>query len=90
MPTEINSTPPPEPLFVNQSMIVHGSVHAFDFVQYSDERLKSDIQRINNALQLVSQLRGSKYVWRHNGRKAYGLIAQGELFGPKHTLEHRH
>jgi hypothetical protein len=57
-------------------MVVNGSIHAFEFVQYSDERLKSDIQRISNALELVSQLRGSKYVWKHNERKAYGLIAQ--------------
>lgn len=71
------STLQPDPLVINQSMVVNGSIHAFEFVQYSDERLKSDIQRISNALELVSQLRGSKYVWKHNERKAYGLIAQG-------------
>jgi hypothetical protein len=67
----------PNPLVINQPMVVQGSIHAYEFIQYSDRRLKDNIEGIHQALSLVSKLRGTKYTWKRNGRRAYGLIAQG-------------
>ena len=45
-----------------------------DVVAFSDERLKSDIKTIDNALNKVSQMRGVSFV--KNGHKSIGVIAQ--------------
>ena len=45
-----------------------------DVVAFSDERLKSDIKTIDNALDKVSQMRGVSFV--KNGHKSIGVIAQ--------------
>lgn len=57
---------------------VQGSVHAQGFNGPSDERLKTNINSISNALQLVTQLRGVTFNWkqRKNDPQHFGLIAQ--------------
>ena len=50
------------------------AVVASTFTQSSDVRLKQDIQTINNALGLVSELRGVSYT--RDGKQEIGLIAQ--------------
>ena len=50
------------------------AVVASTFTQSSDARLKQDIQTINNALGLVSELRGVSYT--RDGKQEIGLIAQ--------------
>lgn len=43
---------------------------------YSDARLKTDVETINNALALVGQMRGVRYVRRSDGAPGVGVIAQ--------------
>ena len=42
----------------------------------SDERLKKNIVRINNATELLKLLDGVEFEWLDNGTKSSGLIAQ--------------
>lgn len=42
----------------------------------SDERLKDNIQTIQNPIDIISQLRGVSFSWRETNKKSYGLIAQ--------------
>lgn len=71
--------------FCPGSLDVHGIVRAQGFVQYSDIRLKTNVEDIMDALQIVTQLQGKRYQWRDGfnmseelsgGRKVIGLIAQ--------------
>ena len=55
---------------------VEGDVVAFSTTVSSDEKLKEDIQRVEGALELVSQLDGVKFKWKKNGVEAAGVIAQ--------------
>jgi hypothetical protein len=71
--------------FCPGSLDVHGIVRAQGFAQYSDIRLKTNVEDIMDALQIVTQLQGKRYQWRDGfnmseelsgGRKVIGLIAQ--------------
>lgn len=73
-----------KPLNIHSDMNVAGVVKARQFAQYSDIRLKMNIESIVNALDIVSQLEGRRYQWipgtpmaeATNERKVVGLIAQ--------------
>ena len=43
---------------------------------YSDRRLKTDIEKIDNALHLVKMLEGVTFKYKEDGRDGVGLIAQ--------------
>ncbi|MEX0980631.1 MAG: tail fiber domain-containing protein [Bacteroidales bacterium] len=68
----------------NYSMLVYKGAYAYSngFVSASDLTLKKDINTIQNALGLVTSLRGVTYRWKEteaipeNGREQIGLIAQ--------------
>ncbi len=53
-------------------------------MQYSDVRLKTDIEDIVDAISIISKLEGKRYTWKKDnpkvsgkgGEKAIGLIAQ--------------
>ena len=53
-----------------------GTVSATEFSATSDERLKSNITTISNALNKVSLLRGVDYTYNHTSAKSIGVIAQ--------------
>ena len=62
----------------NGDLHVDGDVIAYS-TTISDERLKDDVQTIDNALDKVSNLRGVSYTWNNGNRKGQkdlGLIAQ--------------
>lgn len=62
----------------NADLHVDGDVVAYS-TTISDERLKDDIQTIDNALDKVDKLRGVSYVWndgKRKGEKDLGVIAQ--------------
>lgn len=42
----------------------------------SDEKLKKDVEKINGALDKVSQLNGYTFEYKHDGKKSAGVIAQ--------------
>lgn len=45
----------------------------------SDERLKDEVETIQNALAIVSNLRGVRFRWKNSGERQVGLIAQEVL-----------
>ncbi len=58
-------------------------VTATAYLQYSDIRLKTNVQDILNAIEIVSQLKGKTYQWKNGeqsdtdgGRRVIGMIAQ--------------
>jgi hypothetical protein len=53
-----------------------GEVTAVDFNSTSDFNLKTNIQTVDNALEIVDNLRGVSFEWKENGKKSYGVIAQ--------------
>ena len=55
---------------------VVGVVTATDFNSSSDQTLKTNIQTIENSLNITDQLRGVSFNWKENGTKSYGVIAQ--------------
>jgi hypothetical protein len=42
----------------------------------SDERLKKNIETIENALETIENLRGVRFNWKESGRPSLGVIAQ--------------
>ncbi len=69
----------------NQSMFTNtnyrfnpstGEVSATNFNSTSDINKKHNINTIENALEIVSNLRGVRFNWNHNDQAAVGVIAQ--------------
>ena len=56
---------------ITGSLTASGNITA-----YSDERLKENVQTINDALSICGQLRGVRYTWKKEQYKDVGLIAQ--------------
>ena len=52
------------------------SLQAASFITYSDERLKDNIETLDNALDTVQKLRGVSYDWKADGKPDIGFIAQ--------------
>ena len=54
----------------------NGEMTAINFNSTSDQNLKTNIQTVENALEIVDNLRGVSFEWKENGNKSYGVIAQ--------------
>lgn len=52
------------------------TVEALDFNSLSDLNLKTNVNTIENSLDIVNSLRGVSFDWKVNGNKSYGVIAQ--------------
>lgn len=52
------------------------AVEAADFNSTSDLDLKTNVNTIENSLDIVNSLRGVSFDWKINGNKSYGVIAQ--------------
>lgn len=52
------------------------TVTAADFNSTSDLDLKTNVNTIDNSLDIVNSLRGVSFDWKNNGKKSYGVIAQ--------------
>lgn len=64
-------------LYVQTNLQVDGAINCNgNITAYSDERLKSDILTIENALGLVGKLRGVSYTRIADGKRNIGVIAQ--------------
>jgi hypothetical protein len=59
-----------------EKLEVNGNIKAIDFNSTSDIRLKSDIVRIDNALNKVEQLSGYTFTYNETGQRSTGVIAQ--------------
>ena len=53
-----------------------GDIIAFSSTITSDENLKDNIQKVDGALELVSQLDGVTFNWKKDGKESAGVIAQ--------------
>jgi hypothetical protein len=62
-------------LFLN-NIFATGIVTATDFNSTSDIHLKENIHTIQNALEIISNLRGVSFDWKNNHQSSYGVIAQ--------------
>lgn len=51
-------------------------IRAAAFVTYSDERLKSDVEPIRNALETVNSLSAVNFTWNTDGSRDFGFLAQ--------------
>jgi hypothetical protein len=54
----------------------YGVVKAHSLVTYSDETLKTNIQPLDSALEMVSKLQGVSYDWKSDGSSDVGFLAQ--------------
>jgi len=72
----IGSDVPTELLDVSGNIKSSGTVSASDFNSTSDISLKTNISRIDTALNLVSQLEGVRFNWITDGKPSVGVIAQ--------------
>ena len=56
---------------------VHGTITATsNITAYSDARLKKNVKTIDNALDIVDQLRGVSFDWKEDDKHSIGVIAQ--------------
>jgi len=55
---------------------VKGDITAFTSSFSSDLKLKDNVQKIDGALELVSQLNGVTFNWKKDGKQGAGVIAQ--------------
>lgn len=53
-----------------------GQVKANSFVTYSSIRFKKDVQKLDNAMDIINQLEGVSYKWKDTGKQDYGFIAE--------------
>jgi hypothetical protein len=68
-------------LVVKGGVGVQGDIHCSNTFNWSDERLKKDVETIPNALDVVSTMRGCFFTWNDQipeleGTPAVGVIAQ--------------
>ena len=68
---------------------VDGDVVAYSTVTASDERLKGNVEKIENALEKLDQLSGVTFSWRSNNKTSGGVIAQ-EVEKILPSLVHEH
>ena len=66
--------------FINASKLYFnpssGTLNATDFNSLSDEKYKENIESIENASDVVSQLQGRSFTWKETGKNTFGVIAQ--------------
>lgn len=67
-------------LTLGSNVVVHeaGIVSAQDFIKFSDQRLKSHIERLDASteIEVINQINASKFRYKDTGRSTRGVIAQ--------------
>ena len=53
-----------------------GTLSATTFNSLSDLEYKTDVEQINNSLNVLKQVDGVSFKWKDTGHKSYGVIAQ--------------
>ena len=61
---------------ITQHINTTGIITATTFNSTSDIKLKNNITTVDNALEVVNQLRGVRFDWKESGGGDYGVIAQ--------------
>jgi len=65
----------PSTIYVG-SIVATNTISGSDIIATSDERLKSNISTIENALEIVTQLRGTRFNKKDSNKRHIGVIAQ--------------
>ena len=63
-------------LTLPDSSTVEGQIKANAFVSYSSIRFKKDVQKLENAMDIINQLEGVSYKWKDTEKQDYGFIAE--------------
>tara|TARA_R100000388_G_C7242072_1_gene162148 strand:- start:2044 stop:2598 length:555 start_codon:yes stop_codon:yes gene_type:complete len=58
------------------SSTFEGQIKANAFVSYSSIRFKKDVQKLENAMDIITQLEGVSYKWKDTEKQDYGFIAE--------------
>lgn len=69
-PIRTTTTTPPAALLVN------GTVRAATLINYSDADIKTNIEKIDNALANITKLNGYEFTWRDSWQPDFGVLAQ--------------
>ena len=72
----IGNESPTEALDVTGNIKASQTVSAADFNTTSDATLKTDISTIENAVELISSIRGVRFTWKEKLTPSLGVIAQ--------------
>ena len=72
----IGITNPTSRLQVVGNVLVSGVVTCTDLNSTSDIKLKENIQTVENALDIITDLRGVKFEWKENHKPSFGVVAQ--------------
>ena len=72
----IGTSIPTSKLHVVGDVLVSGVVTCTDINSTSDAKLKTNVHTVQNALDVVDNLRGVSFDWKESGRSSYGVIAQ--------------
>ena len=60
----------------SEKLHVSGKVKATSFVNSSDRTKKQNIKSLENAIEIIQNLRGVEFEWKENGQKSIGFVAQ--------------
>ena len=60
----------------NGNFHADGNITAYSSTTTSDAKLKENIEKVDGALELVSQLNGVTFNWKRDGKESAGVIAQ--------------
>lgn len=63
-------------LVVNGNALVSGVVTCTDLNTTSDAKFKTNIQTLNNSIEILKQINPVSFNWKSTGEKSYGVIAQ--------------
>ena len=55
---------------------VYGTLDTTYFNLSSDERLKENIETLDNSLETIEKINPVKFTWKDTGKNGYGVIAQ--------------
>lgn len=72
----ISGAAPSHGITLPDSSSTSGQVKANAFVTYSSIRFKKDVQKLENAMDIINKLEGVSYKWKDTEKQDYGFIAE--------------
>ena len=72
----LSGSNPTHGITLPDSSTAEGQIKANAFVSYSSIRFKKDVQKLENAMDIINQLEGVSYKWKDTEKQDYGFIAE--------------
>ncbi len=72
----MSGTAPTHGITLPDTSKTDGQIKANSFVTYSSIRFKKDVQKLENAMDIINQLEGVSYKWKDTEKQDYGFIAE--------------